>query len=79
MDWRRAFLAAAAAIILNGPAQAIDGQHVEFDGPKRGPETLQAEWYRPTGATKPIPAIIALHGCGGSTRSNGRPLSRTID
>jgi dienelactone hydrolase len=79
MGWRPAFLAIAAAIILNGPAQAIDGQHVKFDDPEQGPETLEAVLYRPAGATKPGPAIVALHGCGGSTRSNGRPLSRTTD
>ena len=79
MDGRRALLALAAAMITGCPALANEGQKVRFDGPERGPATLHGVLYRPAGATKPTPAIIALHGCGGSTRSDGRPLSRTTD
>ncbi len=79
MDWRWVLLCAASAMALNGSAQAGEGQHVTFAGPAKGPAVLQAEWFPPAGATGPVPAIIALHGCGGSTRSDGRPLSRTVD
>ena len=79
MNWRAAFLCVASAMVLGVPAQADAGEHVTFAGPKQGPEILQAEWFRPSGTKGPIPAIIALHGCGGSTRPDGRPLSRTSD
>ena len=79
MYWRWVILCAAAALVLNGSAQAGEGQHVTFAGPEQGPAVLQAEWFRPAGATGPVPAIIALHGCGGSTRPDGRALSRTHD
>lgn len=79
MNWRRAFLCAALAAVLGVPARADAGEHVTFAGPKQGPETLQAEWFRPSGTKGLIPAIIALHGCGGSTRPDGRPLTRTSD
>jgi dienelactone hydrolase len=79
MDWRRALLCMASVTVFSAPAQAVDGQRVTFAGPDQGPSVLQAQWYRPAGAKGPIPAIVALHGCGGNTRSDGRPLSRTVD
>jgi dienelactone hydrolase len=79
MDWRRAFLCIASAMLFSLPAVAFEGKHVTFDGPKQGPEILQAQWFRPADTKGPIPVVIALHGCGGSTRPDGRPLARTRD
>ncbi len=79
MHWRQALACIASAMLLGAPAQAGEGRHVTFAGPERGPAVLQAEWYRPAATTTPIPAIVALHGCGGSKRSDGRPLARTRD
>lgn len=79
MNWRATFLCIGLAMVLNAPAQATAGEHVTFAGPKQGPAVLQAEWFRPPNTKGPIPAIIALHGCGGSTRPDGRPLARTTD
>lgn len=79
MNWRAMVMAAAAAMFVSGPAQAVEGEDVTFAGPEKGPAVIKAAWYRPAGATGNIPAIVALHGCGGSTRSDGRTTSRTND
>ena len=79
MDWRRIVVCAASAMALNNSAQAGDGQRVKFAGPEQGPSVLQAQWFRPADAKAPVPVVIALHGCGGNNRSDGRPLARTID
>lgn len=79
MNWRRVVMAAVTAMIVGGPAHAVEAEQVSIPGPERGPPIIKAEWYRPAGTAGPIPAVIALHGCGGATRSDGRPLFRTRD
>lgn len=71
----RRLLAVAAALIMsvagNGPAGAVEPQAVSFSGPAG--VMLKGLLYRPPGAA-PVPAVIALHGCGGNYRADGKRL-----
>lgn len=71
--WRGATAALAFAVSI-AAASAAEPEHVTFPGRGASPPTLQALLYRPANSATPRPAVIALHGCGGNTRSDGRGL-----
>lgn len=43
------------------------------------PATLQAYLLRPASVSGPVPAVVALHGCGGLIRSSGRISKRELE
>lgn len=57
-----------------GWAAAAEPERVTFAGRDSSAASIQGLLYLPAAANGPRPAVIALHGCGGNTRANGRDL-----
>ena len=67
--------AGVIAVMLPSSADAVEPKAVTFPGPAG--LTLQGSLYQPpTQAVRP--AIIALHGCGGNFRADGKRLSARV-
>ncbi|MDQ6917109.1 MAG: dienelactone hydrolase family protein [Pseudomonadota bacterium] len=72
-----AILSSLVAALLGSasPAQAATGERVSFDSldidPETGqPVTISALYFRPAAdASNKLPAVVALHGCGGMYRT----------
>lgn len=73
------------ACASGAPSDAVE--RVQFQAPagdSGGTVTLQAWWYRPPAAlapatgkdTRPLPAVVMLHGCGGMLNRRGQPAER---
>lgn len=74
-----------AACAAGAPSDAVE--RVQFQAPageSGGTVALQAWWYRPPAAlapatgkdTRPLPAVVMLHGCGGMLNRRGQPAER---
>jgi dienelactone hydrolase len=66
---RQALALACAALLLVGSAPAEPVHVVRSDG-----GALLAHWFPVAGDSAPRPAIVALHGCGGLYRRDGKTL-----
>jgi dienelactone hydrolase len=67
----------------SGPAaiQLVDSMTVTYAGRGDNAPTLTAQFHRPVprDPSVRVPAIVALHGCGGNTLKSGATVARTID
>ena len=65
---------ALALIAMATKAVAAEPERVTFPGRDASVPAVQALLYRPSDVSRSQPAIVALHGCGGNMRSDGRGL-----
>lgn len=79
-----ALVVCAGALLLSSSSKALtqpappgfESVDIEVPGPRAA--TIKAYLRRPN-SNKPVPAIVAMHGCGGLFRADGRLTAREID
>ncbi len=61
-----------------GSLQAAEPEAVTFPGRGDNAPIIKADLYKPSGSG-PHPVVVALHGCGGNYRADGKPIARVPD
>lgn len=78
MRLRSLAVALTALLMLCGQAAIPDFETVKIPPPRDGWPELSGYWRRPAGSHV-VPAVVALHGCGGVLTRSGRMQARDRD